>query len=323
MDKSLRKKHRHYNHWDYESCFQEAKKYDSKSDFSLHNQSAYLAALRNKWLQDYTWFKNGYIGRRKEGLFDKYRNIALQCTTLSEFIKKSKSAYTICKRNGWIDLFYWLKRGENLKESKCDNVYAYIWDDLKTVYIGRTINVKLRHKSHTTDKNSSVFKFAQQRNVKIPKMTILEKRLTLLDGLKKENYYVNLYKNKGWNVINIAPTGISSGSLGSLGRKWTKRKCYEEAKKYNTLIEFRNNSVVAYRVAREKGYIDSYSWLKRKTKPSNYWNKENCYNEAKKYDTKMDFRKNCRSAYEISLKNGWLSDFTWLKNMRKLKTNNL
>lgn len=41
-----------------------------------------------------------------------------------------------------------------------------------------------------------------------------------------------------------------------------------------------------------------------------FWTKENCAIEALKYETRKDFRKNCDSAYSISLKNGWLEDIS-------------
>ena len=43
------------------------------------------------------------------------------------------------------------------------------------------------------------------------------------------------------------------------------------------------------------------------------WNKENCYEEAKKYRTKTDFAKNSKGAYDSSKKNGWIDDYTWFE----------
>ena len=39
------------------------------------------------------------------------------------------------------------------------------------------------------------------------------------------------------------------------------------------------------------------------------WTKEKCEEEAKKYLTMSEFRKNSRSAYEISLRNNWIWEY--------------
>ena len=43
------------------------------------------------------------------------------------------------------------------------------------------------------------------------------------------------------------------------------------------------------------------------------WSKIKTFNEAKKYTTKKDFRKNCDSGYQAAFKHGWLKDYTWFK----------
>ena len=43
-------------------------------------------------------------------------------------------------------------------------------------------------------------------------------------------------------------------------------------------------------------------------KPNGYWTKENCANEALKYNSKGEFYKKNQFAYIISLKNNWLND---------------
>lgn len=46
-----------------------------------------------------------------------------------------------------------------------------------------------------------------------------------------------------------------------------------------------------------------------KVKPCNYWNnKENCFNEAKKYHGKYDFQKHAEGAYNAAIRNGWLDE---------------
>jgi len=48
--------------------------------------------------------------------------------------------------------------------------------------------------------------------------------------------------------------------------------------------------------------------IKKTRKPNNYWTKEKCSEEAKKYLYKVDFIKNSEYAYNLSLKKKWLNE---------------
>lgn len=52
-------------------------------------------------------------------------------------------------------------------------------------------------------------------------------------------------------------------------------------------------------------------------KPNGYWKYDTCYEEAKKYKSKSEFKKNSSSAFCVANKNGWLGDYTWLKRPEK------
>ena len=41
--------------WNYDTCFAEAKKYKTRSEFNKKRSRAYDVARRNGWLADYTW----------------------------------------------------------------------------------------------------------------------------------------------------------------------------------------------------------------------------------------------------------------------------
>jgi hypothetical protein len=65
---------------------------------------------------------------------------------------------------------------------------------------------------------------------------------------------------------------------------------------------------VAYNIARKNGWLDSYTWFSI-SKTTKKWTYETCYNEAKKYTTRNEFKKGCESAYTVARKNGWLDIF--------------
>ena len=92
--------------------------------------------------------------------------------------------------------------------------------------------------------------------------------------------------------------------------------CFNEAKKYTTLKDFRTNSPGAHGSSVRNGWINDFYWLKKTfrniTKPNGYWTRERCYEEALKYNKKSIFHKNARGAYSSALNNGWLCDYTWM-----------
>lgn len=305
--------------WTYETCFEEAKKYKTRGEFQKGNGSAYQVVLKNKWFDRFTWFENGYKlegKKRKMWFYETCKEAALKCKTLKEFYTNFVGAYNTSRRNGWIDEYDWLNKGKNVYEDKVDNVYAYFFTELNSVYIGRTIEPHIRDARHQTEVTSAVFNFVQDNNITFPEMTILESGLSIEVGLDKEDYYVKKYREEGWNVLNRAKTGKRSGAIGAIGMgKWNYKTCYEEAKKYKTRGEFKKNSPSAYIRARKQNWLDNYTWFDP-PKTAVKWTEETCYEEALKYDNIKDFRALSSSAYAISLRHGWRKQYTWLKSKR-------
>ena len=95
---------------------------------------------------------------------------------------------------------------------------------------------------------------------------------------------------------------------------WTRERCYDEAKKYLTKAELRKNNQTVYNAARRNGWLDDYTWLADKKRPNGYWNRETCFEEAKKYKSRNEFQDNSKGAYYVAANNGWLDDYTWLVN---------
>lgn len=307
------------NKWTYQVCYELAKECNSRSSLRQKHEQAYRAALRNGWINNYTWFiKLNHRPRpdRIKYTYEICRETALRYSTLRDFSKENPSMYTVAQRHGWIQDFCWLKRSVNIFNGHNDNVYAYFFDDLHAVYIGRTISPASRHHSHSTDIKSTVFKFACRNLVDVPQMTILETDLSVQEGLEREDYYRNKFDEDGWYVINIAKTGTKSGSLGGLGKgKLTRKFCYDVAKKYESLKDFRTLDASVYNCAVKKGWVADYTWL-HKAKANGYWTYEMCCEESKKYNTRNSFRRGSSSAYGAALKNGWIDDYTWLVSIR-------
>lgn len=235
----------------------------------------------------------------------------------TEFYEKSHGAYVVSKNNNWLDEMTWLNR-KNVYKDPVDTVYRYFFQSENAVYIGRTIYVDLRDHQHRTRENDTVYRFAKEHNSEIPKIEILENELTVAQGAERENYWERYYRSKGCVIINKQPCG----SLGLMCRgKWSKKKCFEESKKYKTRSEFQRNSSQAHHLSIKNGWIDEMVWLpKIETHPKRFWNvKENIINEAKKYKTITEFQKNSGGAYNAARKYGLLDSIKWFKRNGKNK----
>ena len=89
-------------YWTYERCYEEAKKYPTRSAFQRLSRGAYLFALKQGWLNDYTWFK------RLTGFwtYEACKEEAAKYHKRGEFKNGAKGAYTKSRINGWLDEFF-------------------------------------------------------------------------------------------------------------------------------------------------------------------------------------------------------------------------
>ena len=97
--------------WDFDSCYREAKKYQTKADFIHGNASAYAKSLKKGWLKDYTWFLDGVKRMAEQNTIWTYEScfhLAEQCKSHIDIIKKSKSAYNVMLRNDWLKDYTWI-----------------------------------------------------------------------------------------------------------------------------------------------------------------------------------------------------------------------
>lgn len=177
---------------------------------------------------------------KKENAIDESKKYSSR----AEFCKNSYGAYKKSLKNGWLDEMTWLTK-KNVCKDPVDTVYRYYFENENAVYVGRTIYLELRDHQHRTREKDTVYKFAKECNTEIPKIEVLEEGLTVLQGAEREDYWEKYYRNKGFTIINKQPCG----SLGHMCKKWSKEKCFEEAKKYKTRSEFQKNASQAYHLS--------------------------------------------------------------------------
>lgn len=252
---------------------------------------------------------------------EKCYEVAKECNSRGEYKKKYPCAYCKSLKKKWMDKYTWFAPPiQNIYKDKIDTIYLYVFPN-NIAYIGRTIKLDIRHWEHSTLVNKdAVAKYAKENNLQVPEPVILEKELTLIDGLEREEYWVEHFKKQGYKLINSKPCGINHGSLGSLGRgKWSKTKTFEEAKKYKSKSEFKNFCNSGYQAAHKHGWLKDYTWFEKPVVHNKIWTEEKCLEVAKKCKTIKEFRENYITAHDVSKKNGWFKNYTWL--VRAIKPN--
>lgn len=349
-------------------CFEIAKKCATSSDFKRKKPSAYVAARRNGWLSDYTWFVNGkkkpkkftfklceiaakkcsslkefytlhypeWMASKRNGWLDSFdwlkrahhkewdyescREVALKFTTKRDFQKAASGAYSVARDKGWLDKdFTWLIDNRvNLEFGRIYSVYRYVFllGEKKYVYIGLTMRPKDRDHRHR-EGDSAVYSFAKENNLEFPEMEIIERRLTQLEAREKEDFFRRLYAGSSeYVVLNKAKTGKLIGSVGGMHRKWSRKACLVEARKYRTLADFAKGNMGAYLAATRHKWQKDYTWFKNGRKVAadkrRKYTKETCEKLAHEFSSLKEFRLANASAYAVAKKNNWLSEYNWL-----------
>lgn len=306
------------DYWDEYRCLEAALSCTSLKQYREEFGSSYNSAKKHGWLEDYSWLERKY---KKPGFWDfnHCRDISMLFTSRSEFQKGCKTAYNISRKNGWLDDFTWLvdKRFDLFKD-KVDSVYSYEFKEQHAVYVGRTL-MRLQERrdyQHIVCKDA-VSKFAKENNVSVPKMKILEDKLTLKEGSKKEGFWLEKYKSDGWIILNKTKTG-GIGGLGKNKSKYTYEVCYEIAKSCKNITEMRKITHNGYEVARKNNWVKDYTWFEEKVKPKDYWNKERCFEAASSFLSRKSFSDAFPTAYAKAVKNGWIENYTWFKTKEQM-----
>lgn len=224
--------------WTKEKCQEEALKYYNRVDYKKLNSSSYEAARRNKWLEEICKHMLNPYEKSIKWTKEKCQEEALKYNHRIDFKKNNPTAYNTSIRYKWSDEICKHMIRKNSLISRC--IYAYEFND-NNVYIGLTYDLDNRHYRHINDSNSSVFKHITKMNI-----TTLPIRLTDYISVEiastLEGEYINKYKKNGWLILNR----IKAGGTGGSKIKWTMEKCHEEALKYSSKREFRQNSKRAY-----------------------------------------------------------------------------
>ena len=93
------------------------------------------------------------------------------------------------------------------------------------------------------------------------------------------------------------------------GGYWTLERCKEEALKYKTRNEWRENGRNSYQAAMSSKFlIECTSHMEYTRLKSGYWTKEKCLEEALKHNGRFEWQKKSSASYNSARTNGWLDE---------------
>ena len=283
------------------------------TDLRKINEYAYKQARDNNWLKKLGLIEN----KHADGYWtpENVWKIALNYTNKKDFQKNQRVAYNWACKYKMLNRMSWMKcpTYNERREDHESEVYAYLDERKRVVYVGLSINTNNRKKSHRYQKNSAVHKYFGKN---IPEPKILMSNLTLDESTYWEDYYRNYYSKKNYRVLNVAPTGLNTGSLGGIPKWSLKSDVFKESHKYDSRSEFKKKAGGAYNHALSNGWLDEMTWLRKPLHPIK-WTREKVFEESHKYNYRGEFCNGSQRAYTIAKQNGWIEEMPWIKEKRK------
>lgn len=237
---------------------------------------------------------------------------ALLYQTRSDFMRKSKSAYTIAHRKGFLNeicihmipgrvtLRKWTKESCSKIAAKFDNRSAF-----QCAYSGAYRSARQNGwlneiTKHMKPKQKARGYWTLERCMEVAKKCTTKKEFrkrfpAAISAAEKKGF---MKKICGHMTEERKPPGY-----------WTKDRVKKEALKFKIRGDFRDGSATAYGIAVNDGYLDEIcGHMDIGNRPPGYWTKDRCHQEAKKYHTRIEFRKNAPGAYKASFRNSWLEE---------------
>lgn len=100
---------------------------------------------------------------------------------------------------------------------------------------------------------------------------------------------------------------------------WNYETCFEVAAQCVSKVDFKKKYYGAYQKSCVMGWISDYTWFVRPVVHNKKWTKDTCYEEAKKYLSRDEFRQGNSGAYQAAKRNEWLDDYYWFSESKTAK----
>lgn len=193
----------------YHKIFNIILKYDNLKSFDIENKSIHRLIYYNNWQELIT---NKFERKQEIWTKEKLLKLSLQCNNRNDFKNKFSAAYHWALRNNMLDeICEHMKIIGNINQNDFLRiVYIYLFPN-KTIYIGISKDFNKRHKDRKYYPNDSAQKYINEMNL-IPEIKFLSDYIKTEEAQKLERFYIEKYKNDGWNVLNKNSGGSIGGS---------------------------------------------------------------------------------------------------------------
>ena len=303
--------------WTKERVFKEARKYTTKHLFDIGCRGAYAAAEKNDWFGEMTWFEQPNRNRSRVWPKEIVFKLAKQFDTKIEFRKANKGAYNVAWRNGWLEEMDWLDASVREPYTKAE-----------VMSIARQFTTKIAFRKAVPN----VYNCAQKKGwieditwfVVSPKYDRHNYCIYVYTDEEDKVAYVGLTVDKKRRHYNHS-TGYDKGGkviksavflyFQSIGKPVPCPRYLEERLTASEAREKEDEWVKKYK---EMGY---HLLNKGKTgagvgalgSASFKWTKPKVFEEARKYQSRSEFARECGSAYIVACKRGWIEQMPWMK----------
>lgn len=312
----MRKPHKY---WNYETCYKEALKYKSRSEFTTYCDPAYRVALRNKWLDDYVWFVSPM-----RWTYDTCKEEAMKYSSRSEFAQASSGAYHVACKNNWLDEFTWLPSDARQLRLERHGLWTQeaCFEEAK----------KYKSRTEFAQKNGSAYKNATKHRWIDDYTWLRDERLDIVGG---QIDLVYAYEFTTEHAVYVGRTLMKRQKDRDRQHLFKIDSVSSFAKERNIAVPkmkvLESGLTLDEGVLKEAFWIEKYrkeGWtLLNKAKAGSIgmigkgktrYSYEVCTELSKECSDRAELKEKFPQAYRIALRKGWLDDFVWLKDGKKV-----
>lgn len=245
--------------WTHEKCKEESLKYNTKTEFSRKNASAYCSALKNGWLDEISSHMLSTI-RKQKGYWTKelVHEKALQYQRRKKFKINSGDAYSFAWKNGFLD-----EVCSHMNLIKPKGYWTYERCQIEALKYGsRSEFNKKSPSSHTIAyKNNWLNEICKHMTLTSKPMYYWDFKNCHMHALKYSNRSDFKYNCSGGYGVARENNWLSEICSHMTEKQkpngyWTLENCKIEALKYKFRSEFRKKSNHVYNISRNSGFMN-------------------------------------------------------------------
>ena len=288
--------------WTKPKVFEEARKYQSRSEFDAKCAGAYTVATKRGWIEQMSWMKEKWSHPTpkwtKETVFEESKKYS----TRREFEENASSAYSKALQHSWLDEMTWLvlKRKSWTKEE--------VFDESKK-YNSRAAFSKGAPGAYGIARRE---KWLDEMPWLVVRTTYDSMKDSIFDEARKY-YSIEEFKkgNPDFYAIALKKRWLKEMIwLDPVRRlQLTKEEVFNLSKHYKSKASFYKGNRDVYYYAKKNGWLDEMTWF---ITPHGKWTKEEVFEESRKYSSRKDFENGSRGAYNAARTNKWLDEMPWL-----------